>query len=119
MAVKIATWNINPVRLREASVLRLLREEDPDVLCLQQMKPPVEKLPLDGVRALDLPEGRLFSWWSSRAADWSAADKGRRLDHVWATPDLAARSGASRIARAVRGWERPSDHAPAFAELET
>jgi exodeoxyribonuclease-3 len=65
-----------------------------------------------------IPDGRLFSWWSYRAPDWAAVDKGRRLDHVWATPDLAARSGGSRVARHVRGWEAPSDHAPVFAEFE-
>ena len=261
MTVRVATWNINSVRHREAAMLRLLREEAPDVLCLQETKTPVENFPLEGLRALgyhhvvargekayngvailsrlpleevphrdfctrgdarhvaarlpsgavvhnlyipaggDLPdpalnpkfahkldflaelrawfaatpperailvgdlnvapreddvwnhkrllrvvshtpvevealtaaqgaggwvdvtrahqpEGRLYSWWSYRAPDWQAADKGRRLDHVWATPDLAARSGGSRIARHVRGWEGPSDHVPVFAEFE-
>jgi exodeoxyribonuclease-3 len=261
MTVRIATWNINSVRHREAAVLRLLREEAPDVVCLQETKTPVEKFPHDGLRALgyahvvvrgekayngvailsrlplepvphrdfctrgdarhvaarlpsgavvhnlyipaggdvpdpglnpkfahkldflaelrawfaatpperailvgDLnvapreddvwnhkrllkvvshtpveveafaaaqgaggwvdvtrahaPQGRLYSWWSYRAPDWAAADKGRRLDHVWATPDLAERSGGSRIAREVRGWESPSDHVPVFAEFE-
>ena len=64
------------------------------------------------------PDGPLYSWWSYRAPDWAAADKGRRLDHVWATPDLAERSGGSRIARHVRGWDSPSDHVPVFAEFE-
>lgn len=65
-----------------------------------------------------IPDGKLYSWWSYRSPDWDAADKGRRLDHVWATPDLAMRSGGSRVARHVRGWEQPSDHAPVFAEFE-
>jgi exodeoxyribonuclease III len=65
----------------------------------------------------DLPEGRLYSWWSYRAPDWDAADKGRRLDHVWATPDLAPRLGHSRILRAARGWDQPSDHVPVFATI--
>ena len=261
MTLTICTWNINSVRLREETVLRLLREEAPDILCLQETKSPVDKLPLDGFRELgyghmiargqkgyngvailsrvpiedagqrdfcekgdarhvagrlangtvihnfyvpaggdvpdreanpkfghkldfldemrawfadetpenaimvgdlniapreddvwshkqllkvvshtpvevdalnavqgaggwidltrkDIPEGPLFSWWSYRSPDWDAADKGRRLDHVWATPDIAARSGGSRVSRHVRGWERPSDHAPVFAEFE-
>lgn len=261
MTVRIATWNINSVRLREETVLRMLREESPDVLCLQETKSPIEKLPLAGMADLGyrhvvargqkgyngvlivsrlpleeepsrdfcalgdarhvaarlpsgivlhnlyvpaggdlpdpalnpkfahkldfldelrswfagttaqgailvgdlnvapreddvwnhkrllrvvshtpvevealtaaqgagnwvdvtrahLPEGRLYSWWSYRAPDWAAADKGRRLDHIWATPDVAQRSGGSRIARHVRGWERPSDHVPVLAEFE-
>ena len=60
------------------------------------------------------PDGKLFSWWSYRAKDWSAADKGRRLDHLWATPDISNLVTSVVIARDVRGWEQPSDHAPIF-----
>ena len=48
----LATWNINSVRLREPIVLKLLQEEAPDVLCLQECKSPVEKIPKDGFAAL-------------------------------------------------------------------
>ena len=66
----------------------------------------------------DIPEGLLYSWWSYRAKDWDAADKGRRLDHIWATPDIATAGHSSRILRAARGWEKPSDHAPVFATFD-
>ncbi len=66
----------------------------------------------------DIPEGQLYSWWSYRARDWDAADKGRRLDHVWATPDIAGAAHSSRVLRAVRGWDKPSDHAPVFATFD-
>ncbi|ETW13626.1 exodeoxyribonuclease III [Roseivivax marinus] len=66
----------------------------------------------------DIPEGQLYSWWSYRSRDWDAADKGRRLDHVWATPDIAGAAHSSRILRHVRGWEKPSDHAPVFATFD-
>lgn len=66
----------------------------------------------------DIPEGQLYSWWSYRARDWDAADKGRRLDHVWATPDISNAAHGSRILRAARGWEKPSDHAPVFATFD-
>ncbi len=66
----------------------------------------------------DIPDGLLYSWWSYRSPDWDAADKGRRLDHVWATPDIANAAHASRILRAARGWEQPSDHAPVFATFD-
>jgi exodeoxyribonuclease-3 len=69
------------------------------------------------VTRADIPEGRLYSWWSYRSPDWDAADKGRRLDHIWASADLAPRMGGSRILRDVRGWEQPSDHAPVLAVL--
>ncbi len=261
MSFTLATWNINSVRLREPIVLKLLQEEAPDVLCLQECKSPVDKIPREGFDALgythmvargdkgyngvailsripiqetvahdfaglgharhiagrlengvtihnfyvpaggdvpdreknekfgqkldyltdmrdwfqsepperailvgdlniapreddvwshkqllkivshtpievehlaavqdagawvdvtrkDIPEGLLYSWWSYRAKDWSAADKGRRLDHVWATPDISGAAHSSRILRDVRGWEQPSDHAPVFATFD-
>ncbi len=66
----------------------------------------------------DIPDGRLYSWWSYRARDWDAADKGRRLDHIWATPDIAGAAHSSKISRGVRGWEKPSDHVPVFATFD-
>jgi len=261
MTFSLATWNINSVRLREPLVLKLLREEAPDILCLQECKSPAEKIPTEGFAALgythmlangqkgyngvlilsrlpivevarydfaglgharhiagrlengvtvhnfyvpaggdvpdrevndkfgqkldylremrdhfraeapaksilvgdiniapreddvwshkqllkivshtpvevahlaevqaagnwvdvtraDLPEGPLYSWWSYRARDWAAANKGRRLDHVWATRDIAGAAHSSRIYRDARGWEKPSDHAPVFATFD-
>ncbi len=72
---------------------------------------------VDVTRA-DIPHGNLYSWWSYRSPDWDAADKGRRLDHVWASPDIAGAASGSRILRGVRGWEKPSDHAPVFATFD-
>jgi len=261
MSFTLATWNINSVRLREGLVCKLMQEETPDVLCLQECKSPVDKIPVEGFQALgyrhmvargqkgyngvailsklpiedvggkdfaglgharhvagrlengvvihnfyvpaggdkpdrtvnekfgqkldyltemrdwfraepperailvgdlniapreddvwsheqllrvvshtpievehltetqdagkwvdmtrkDIPEGQLYSWWSYRARDWDAADKGRRLDHVWATPDIANAGYGSRILRAARGWQQPSDHAPVFARFD-
>ena len=261
MSFTLATWNINSVRLREELVLKLLRDEAPDVLCLQECKSPVDKIPLSNFNALgythmvargqkgyngvailsripvaeetsfdfadlgharhiaarlengvvihnfyvpaggdipdreknekfgqkldyltdmrdhfhkdrpeksilvgdlniapreddvwshkqllkivshtpvevdhltdvmesgswvdvtrqDIPEGQLYSWWSYRARDWDAADKGRRLDHIWATSDISNAGHSSRVLRNARGWEKPSDHAPVFATFD-
>ena len=261
MPFTLATWNINSVRLRAGLVERLMREEAPDILCLQECKSPLDKIPAEGFAALgyahmigrgqkgyngvailsklpieevgsedfaslgharhiagrlengvvihnfyvpaggdvpdreanekfgqkldyltdmrdrfqaekpkksilvgdlniapreddvwshkqllkvvshtpvevehlgqtqeagawvdvtrkDVPEGHLYSWWSYRSPDWAAADKGRRLDHVWATPDIAGAAHSSRILREARGWEKPSDHAPVFASFD-
>jgi exodeoxyribonuclease-3 len=71
----------------------------------------------DDVMRRHQPEGKLYSWWSYRAKEWDVADKGRRLDHIWATPALAARSTGFKVLREARGWEKPSDHAPVFASF--
>ncbi|MEM8576646.1 MAG: exodeoxyribonuclease III [Pseudomonadota bacterium] len=261
MPFRLATWNINSVRLREPIVLKLLEEEAPDVLCLQECKSPLDKIPTEGFAALgyghmvargdkgyngvailsktpleevgafdfaglgharhvaarlengvtihnfyvpaggdvpdreknekfgqkldyltdmrdwahrdtperailvgdlniapreddvwshkqllkvvshtpievdhlaaaqeaggwvdvtraDIPDGPLYSWWSYRSPNWDGADKGRRLDHIWATGDIAGAAHSSRILRDARGWEKPSDHAPVFATFD-
>jgi exodeoxyribonuclease III len=44
-AVKLVTWNVNGIRAREAQVLALLDRERPDVICLQEIKAPVARVP--------------------------------------------------------------------------
>lgn len=66
----------------------------------------------------NLPEGLLYSWWSYRSANWSISDRGRRLDHIWATSDIASSGNSSFIVKETRSWERPSDHVPVFAEFD-
>jgi exodeoxyribonuclease-3 len=61
---------------------------------------------------------KLFSWWSYRARDWSAADKGRRLDHVWTSPTMKGAATRMEVLRNARGWEKPSDHAPVLVDFE-
>ncbi len=64
-------------------------------------------------------EQKLYSWWSYRAKDWNSSDRGRRLDHIWATPDIAAHCQVSNVVRAARGWsEKPSDHVPVIVRID-
>lgn len=72
---------------------------------------------VDAVRHLHGPEKKIYSWWSYRSPDWAAADKGRRLDHVWLSPDLAPRLAAAEVIREMRGLEKASDHAPVLVRL--
>ena len=50
MDVKIATWNINSVRLRIDQVIRFLKEQKPDVLALQEIKCLEDQFPYDPFR---------------------------------------------------------------------
>ena len=234
--VSIATWNINSVRLRIDQVVRMLEQEQPDVLCLQEIKCREEQFPHAAIEALgythrvvhgqkgyhgvatvsriplkeigrhdwqdnggDIPDreqnpkfgqkldflermarwadkldrptlivgdfnvaplecdvydhkallkvvshtpiecealgrfrdahgwadlgrafipapGRNYSWWSYRAY-WRQKDQGRRLDHMWASPELAGQAKAHRILEDTRRWEQPSDHVPLITEF--
>lgn len=67
---------------------------------------------------LNVPyEQKLYTWWSYRAQDWAASDRGRRLDHVWSSDNLAPSLAGLEILRDARGWERPSDHVPVIARF--
>ena len=45
--MKIATWNVNSIRVRLPHVLDWLAQQQPDVLCLQETKVPDEEFPAD------------------------------------------------------------------------
>ncbi len=61
------------------------------------------------------PPERIFTWWSYRARDWEESDRGRRLDHVWSSDNIAGDLRSIEVLREARGWDRPSDHVPVIA----
>jgi exodeoxyribonuclease-3 len=73
---------------------------------------------VDAVRRMIPPEERLYSWWSYRAKDWAASDRGRRLDHIWVSPDLAGTIRSAIVLREARGWPQPSDHVPVTVDVD-
>ena len=60
---------------------------------------------------------RLHTWWSYRSPDWTKNDRGRRLDHMWATPDVAKLAVGHHVHEPCRNWTRPSDHVPLVTEF--
>lgn len=72
---------------------------------------------VDAVRHFITPERSLYSWWSYRARDWAASDRGRRLDHVWVTPGLVGDLAAAEVHKSMRGWDKASDHVPVVVRL--
>ena len=69
-----------------------------------------------GRRFVPAPE-RCFTWWSYRSLDWTKNDRGRRLDHMWATRDVAEKATAHVVHEACRSWLSPSDHVPILTEF--
>lgn len=49
--MKIATYNVNGINGRLPVLLRWLEEEQPDIVCLQELKAPEEKFPLNAIEA--------------------------------------------------------------------
>ncbi|WP_018868883.1 MULTISPECIES: exodeoxyribonuclease III [unclassified Thioalkalivibrio] len=69
----------------------------------------------DTFRAFDQPEGE-FSWFDYRAASYRR-NRGLRIDLILASAELGRRLAGAGIDREPRAWERPSDHAPVWAEF--
>jgi len=59
-----------------------------------------------------------YSWWSYRAADWEASNRGRRLDHIWVSQALKGALRSQQIVTKMRGWEKASDHVPVIAQID-
>ena len=73
---------------------------------------------VDAIRAIVPEDEKLYSWWSYRNREWPGSDKGRRLDHIWVSPALAGKVTDAGVYRDARGWEKPSDHAPVWADID-
>jgi len=70
----------------------------------------------DALRKLHRQE-RIYTFWKY----WRGAferDAGLRIDHLLLSPKLAKRLVAAGVDREPRGWDRTSDHAPAWIELK-
>ncbi len=72
---------------------------------------------VDAVRHFVPNSKKLYSWWSYRARDWRASNRGRRLDHVWVTPALTNNLTAASVFTDARDWAKPSDHAPVVVDI--
>jgi exodeoxyribonuclease-3 len=70
-----------------------------------------------GRRFIPVPE-RCFTWWSYRSPDFTKNDRGRRLDHMWASPVLGPNLSSHQVLEPCRMWERPSDHVPLIVEID-
>jgi exodeoxyribonuclease-3 len=71
----------------------------------------------DAIRALH-PDERIYTFWDYFRNAY-ARDAGLRIDHLLLSPATASDLGAAGVDREVRGWEKTSDHAPAWIELKT
>jgi exodeoxyribonuclease III len=86
--VKIATWNVNGIRAREAQFVEWVRRDRPDVVCLQEIKATPEQL---GETLTMLPE--YWSYWHGGPKGYSGVSLHVRKEWhpgrpVFAHPDF-------------------------------
>ena len=118
-AILVGDLNIAPLETdvwSHKQLLKVVSHTPVEVAHLARLQASLDWV--DAVRHFVPPEEKIYSWWSYRARDWAAADRGRRLDHVWVTPALAPKLRAATIAREVRGWKLPSDHVPVVVDID-
>ena len=73
---------------------------------------------VDAVRQLCGNEQKIYSWWGYRNLNWQTNDKGRRLDHIWCSADIAPHLQTADVCKDFRFAERPSDHVPVTVEFK-
>jgi exodeoxyribonuclease-3 len=100
--VKVATWNVNGIRAREAQVAEWLAAERPDVACLQELKAAAEQVP-----ALLVAPAEYWSLWHG-GGPYSGVALLVRRDRAAAPPaffhppfDVEHRIVAAEVAGAV------------------
>ena len=71
---------------------------------------------LDALRALH-PQQVIYTYWDYFRNAFQR-NAGLRIDHLLLSPPLAPRLRGAGVDVEVRGWEKSSDHAPVWIELD-
>ncbi|MBX7248371.1 MAG: exodeoxyribonuclease III [Caulobacteraceae bacterium] len=109
MRLRIATWNVNSVRLRVEQVARFVREQAPDVLCLQEIKCQAGQFPGQAFADMGLPHLRIAG-----QKGWHGVAIASRLPIEDAPPIEACRNGHARcVSGTVAGVEIQNFYIPA------
>jgi exodeoxyribonuclease-3 len=70
----------------------------------------------DAIRTLH-PDAAMYTFWDYFRNHW-ARDAGLRIDHLLLNANAASRLRDAGVDKAMRGRDKPSDHAPAWVVLE-
>ncbi len=99
-----------------AKLARIVTHTPIEIAALERFKRSLHFI--DALREVVPEDDPVFTWWSYRAADWKAANKGRRLDHIWVSTPLKDKIGGVEVLSDVRNWAPPSDHVPVVLKLD-
>ncbi|MGH6815461.1 MAG: exodeoxyribonuclease III [Hyphomicrobiaceae bacterium] len=71
----------------------------------------------DAIRAVE-PNPGVYTFWDYQAGSWQK-NNGIRIDHLLLSPQAADRLTSAGVDRFTRAWEKPSDHVPAWIEIDS
>ncbi len=117
-AVIVGDFNIAPLPhdvWSHKQLINVVSHTEPEITRLNKLKDSYNWC--DVARHFVDNEQKLYSWWSYRNRDWRKSDRGRRLDHIWTTPDLKPALKNFSILKDARDWASPSDHVPVIVKL--
>lgn len=113
MRLRIATWNVNSVRLRAEQAARFVAEQAPDVLCLQEIKCQTGEFPVEAFESMGLPHLKIAG-----QKGWHGVAIASRLPIEDAPPLDMCRNGHARcVSGIVAGVEIQNYYIPAGGDL--
>lgn len=118
-AIAVGDFNIAPLEAdvwSHKDLLKVVSHTPVETAILQRIQQAGKWT--DVMRVHVPPDQKLYTWWSYRAKDWDVSNRGRRLDHIWASDGLAHACSSMKVIREARGWTQPSDHVPVIATFD-
>jgi exodeoxyribonuclease III len=113
MRLRLATWNVNSVRLRAEQAARFVEEQAPDVLCLQEIKCQAGEFPRAAFEAAGLPHIKIAG-----QKGWHGVAIASRLPIEEVAPLNACREGHARcVGGRIAGIEVHNFYIPAGGDV--
>ena len=113
MRLRLATWNVNSVRLRAEQVARFVREQAPDVIALQEIKCREGEFPVNAFVEMGLPHLKI-----SGQKGWHGVALASALPIEDVAPLNVCREGHARcVSGRVAGVEIQNFYVPAGGDL--
>ncbi len=113
MRLRVATWNVNSVRLRVEQAGRLMDEHGIDVLCMQEIKCQAHEFPGEGFAGIGLPHLKIAG-----QKGWHGVAIASRLPIEEVAPLDVCREGHARCVQVkVAGIEIQNFYIPAGGDL--
>lgn len=112
----VGDFNVIPTDLDVYKPERWLK----DALFLPEVRDAFKKLVsqgwTDAIRAL-YPDQKIYTFWDYFRNSYGR-DAGLRIDHFLLSTELVKKLQGGGVDRQVRGWEKTSDHAPVWIEIQ-
>src|SRR5579872_2744444 len=113
MRLRLATWNVNSVRLRAEHVARFVTEQAPDVICLQEIKCREGEFPRQAFADMGLPHLAIAG-----QKGWHGVAIASRLPFEAGPVLSVCREGHARsVSALVQGVEIQNFYIPAGGDL--